>query len=396
MKQRVRRPQAFRSRCRPVLIRINQRLLFTTVDRTHHLAACFASHPTPGTAMRIVRALFWFLLLLIAGLVVGAFFVPERAAAERSIVIERPASVVYGLIDGYARFNEWSPWSELDPATVYSYEGPRDGVGARMTWASANPSVGRGEQTITEAEADSRIATRVVFDGRQESTSTMTLEPGADGTRVIWRLEADFPLRLDANFGEDLIGRWFSTLLDRFVGADYERGLAKLKALAESLPATDVAGLDVTLGEIAGGPSYSITGLEAGTDLASTNAVIGPAIAELRAFIERNGIALDGQPTAVVRGHGDGNWQFDVRIPVVRNEVAGEGRVTPSSVAAGRIVDVRHDGSWDALETTHAKAEAWLAIEGLRETGAREEHYLDELAVAPDGTVLASVRLYVE
>lgn len=346
--------------------------------------------------MRIVKGLFWVLLLLLVGLVVGAFLLPERASAERSVVIERPPSVIYGLIDGYSRFNEWSPWAELDAATVYAYDGPRDGVGAQMTWASQDPSVGKGEQSIVEADPYSRIVTRVVFDGRQESTSIMSLEPVDSGTRVVWRLEADFPLRLDGNFGSDLGGRWFSRLLDRFVGADYERGLAKLKALAESLPATDLAGLEVSVSEVGEGPAYAITGLDAGTDFASTDAVLGAAMAELTAFVERHGIALAGRPAAVVRGHGDGNWQFDLRIPVVQNEVSGEGRVTASTVAPGRVVDVRHRGTWDDLETTHAKAEAWLAIEGLRETGAREEHYVEDWPAAPDRDVVAVVRLYVE
>lgn len=346
--------------------------------------------------MRLIRGLFWFLLLLIVGLVVGAFFVPERASAERSIVIERPASVVYGLVDGFGRFNDWSPWAELDPATVYSFEGPRDGVGARMTWSSQDPAVGRGEQTVIEAEPHTRVVNRLLFDGRQASTATMTLEPVDGGTRVTWRLEADFPLRIGASFFDDLVGRWFSTLLGRFVGADYERGLAKLKGLAESLPDVDVAGLDVTPGESDGGPAYAIAGLDASTDLEGTNAVLAPAIAELLAFAERHGIAVDGAPYTVIRGHADGRWQFDVAVPVVRNDMPGEGRVAPSSVAAGRVVDFRHIDDWASLEATHAKAEAWLAIEGLRAVGAREEHYLTDPATSPDGVVVTVVRMYVE
>lgn len=346
--------------------------------------------------MRMIRVLFWVLLLLVVGLVVGAFLLPERASAERSILIERPPSVIYGLVDGYSRFNEWSPWAELDPATVYTYGGPRDGVGAQMTWKSQDPSVGSGEQSIVEADPYARIVTRVVFDGRQESTSILSLEPVESGTKVIWRLDADFPLRLDGNFGNDLVGRWFSRLLDRFVGADYERGLAKLKALAESLPSTDLAGLEATISDVQEGPAYSVSGLEAGTDLASTLAVLEPAIAELMAFIEAEGITLQGRPTAVVRGHGDGRWQFDLRVPVSRNDAIAPGRISPSTIPAGRAVDVANAGSWDDLEATHAKAEAWLAVEGLQETGAREEHYLTIPLAAKDGSVSANVRLYIE
>jgi uncharacterized protein YndB with AHSA1/START domain len=346
--------------------------------------------------MRLIRGLFWFLLLLVAGLVAGAFVIPERAAAERSIEIARPAAVVYALVDGYGRFNDWSPWAELDPSARYTFEGPRRGVGARMTWASEDPSVGRGEQSIVEAEPYARVVHRVVFDGRQESLATMTLEPVAGGTRVRWRLEADFPLRIGGSFFDDLVGRWFSTLLDRFVGADYERGLVRLKALAESLPDVDVAGLEVSEGDSDGGPAYAIPGLEATTDLAGTSAVLGPAIAELLAFAERRGIAVDGAPYTVIRGHADGRWQFDAAIPVVRNDAPGAGRVVATEAATGRHLDFRHVGDWASLETTHARAEAWLAIEGLREVGAREEHYRTDPPFPADATGDVIVRVYVD
>lgn len=188
--------------------------------------------------MRLIRWVFWLLLALIAALVIGAFFVPERASAERSVVIARPAAAVFPLIDGWQRFNDWSPWAGLDPAAVYTIEGPERGVGARMTWSSKDPAVGSGEQTIIESVPDSRVSTRLIFGGTQESIATMTLADDPAGTRVTWRLESAFPLRFDGNFFNDLIGRWFSLALDRFVGPDYERGLANLKRVAEAEPET--------------------------------------------------------------------------------------------------------------------------------------------------------------
>ena len=32
---------------------------------------------------------------------------------------------------------------------------------------------------------------------------------------------------------EGMMDRWFGLLMDRFIGPDYDKGLAKLKALAE-------------------------------------------------------------------------------------------------------------------------------------------------------------------
>ncbi len=56
----------------------------------------------------------------------------------------------------------------------------------------------------------------------------MLLAPEGNGTRVTWTLESAF--------GYDLAGRYFGLVLDKFVGADYEKGLAQLKAVVEKAP----------------------------------------------------------------------------------------------------------------------------------------------------------------
>ena len=36
------------------------------------------------------------------------------------------------LLNSYRHFNQWSPWSKLDPEAVYTWSGPDDGPGARL------------------------------------------------------------------------------------------------------------------------------------------------------------------------------------------------------------------------------------------------------------------------
>lgn len=163
-----------------------------------------------------------FVLLAIAGL-----FLPSSARVERSIVIERAPSVIFPVVNSFERFNEWSPWHAIDPNATYSYSGPASGVGANMKW-KGNDEVGTGSQTITASEPDKRVAMELTFGDMTPSKVEMLLAPEGGGTRVTWTLESAF--------GYDLAGRYFGLLMDKFVGADYEKGLAQLKAVIEKAP----------------------------------------------------------------------------------------------------------------------------------------------------------------
>jgi uncharacterized protein YndB with AHSA1/START domain len=180
--------------------------------------------------MKILKGLFFSLLALVVLLFLLGLLLPKVAHVERSITTTARPETVYGLIDGFQRFNEWSPWAGLDPDTKYTYSGPATGVGARMEWASANPDVGNGSQEVLEVEPGRRVTSKLDFGMDNPTTSTISLLPDGTGTRITWALDTDF--------SGSLLGRYFGLALDRMVGPDYEKGLAQLQAVAEStLPA---------------------------------------------------------------------------------------------------------------------------------------------------------------
>ena len=93
-----------------------------------------------------------------------------------------------------------------------------------MSWASNDPNVGAGSQTITEHVPNSRVAVDLDFGAMGKSQAYWDLKPEGTGTSATW----GFKMKLDG-----MMDRWFGLLMDRFIGPDYEKGLAKVKALAE-------------------------------------------------------------------------------------------------------------------------------------------------------------------
>lgn len=178
--------------------------------------------------MKILKKVLLFAVGLLVLLAVIGLLLPAQSHVERSVVIDAPADTVFPLINNFHEFNRWSPWAKKDPDTQYRFEGPDSGTGAKMSWSSENPQVGKGSQEIVESEPNERVATGLDFGDMGTAQAAFTLEPAGDGVKVTWGF--------DVEHGMNPVNRYMGLLMDRWVGADYEAGLADLKELAESLP----------------------------------------------------------------------------------------------------------------------------------------------------------------
>lgn len=345
--------------------------------------------------MRLLKILFFGVAALLVAAIGIAFVLPSRVSTERSVVIDRAPSMVHAVVDSYALFNRWSPWADLDPNTRYTWEGPERGVGAAMSWASDDPSVGSGKQTITASVAPERVETALDFGDFGTAKAVLSIAPEGEGSKATWGFETELPITFDSKFFFGVMGRWFGLTMADAIGADYDKGLGRLKALLEGMPRADIAGLEAVVLEAAAQPAYVVPGLSSGTDSASSSAVLGAAYGEIVALAQANNIKLAGPPYTVIRGHSGDQWQYDAGIPVDRNDVAPTGRITAAQTHAGKVVDFRHLGSYDTLGATHAKAEAWLATRGLAEGEPRMEIYVSDPVSTPAAEVVTLVRIPV-
>jgi len=175
----------------------------------------------------MVRHILGGLVVALIALIGAAYLFPRIVHVERTIVIDRPAASVYPYINSLRRASEWSPWVEYDPNVKMSYSGYEQGVGAKMSWAG-NKKVGTGSQQITQSILNRKVASELQFGEQGPAKSALTLTTTEHGTKVVWSLDVDL--------GNSPIARYAGLSLDAQVGADYDRGLAKLKALVERAP----------------------------------------------------------------------------------------------------------------------------------------------------------------
>lgn len=176
--------------------------------------------------LRILGYLVLLVVVALAGLVGYAAMQPDTFRWERSILVDAPPERIAAIVTDFRRGAEWSPWEKLDPAMARTFTGPETGVGSIYEW-DGNSDVGAGRQEIVSVDPD-KVTMKLDFKRPFEANNfaDFIFTPEGDGTRVTWAIYGPHPL----------IARVMGIVFDAegMVGADFERGLASLKQLAEA------------------------------------------------------------------------------------------------------------------------------------------------------------------
>lgn len=184
-----------------------------------------------------------YILVLIA-LVLFALFIiaarrPDDFAIRRSADIRAPADGVFALINDFRQWPRWSPWEKLDPNLDRTLSGPEAGRGSVYEW-QGDKRVGAGRMEILDSVPHARIDIRLTFlrPFKADNRTVFTITPVDGASRVLWEMTGTNNLMFK------LMGLVMN--MDKVVGADFEKGLAAMKAEAERgvLAAPDQARAD--------------------------------------------------------------------------------------------------------------------------------------------------------
>ncbi|MBU2913201.1 hypothetical protein [Reichenbachiella agariperforans] len=116
--------------------------------------------------MKIVKILIQTVVILLLLVALVGWLLPSEMAISRKTNIDAPASQIYEVVNNLKVSQEWSPWYKIDPdSTVYTFEGPESGIGAKMSWTSNNPEIGNGSQKIIESNKPTLVKYEMTFEG---------------------------------------------------------------------------------------------------------------------------------------------------------------------------------------------------------------------------------------
>ncbi len=169
--------------------------------------------------LAILSALVLALLVLIA-LQPGPFLV------TRSATIAAPPATVFGHVNDFHKWADWSPWAKLDPTMKLIFEGPGAGKGAVYRWAG-NSEVGEGQMTILDSKPGERVEILLEFikPFAAVNNTEFVFKADAGQTVVTWNMSGT------NNFMAKAFSLFVS--MDKLVGGDFKKGLAQLKSVSE-------------------------------------------------------------------------------------------------------------------------------------------------------------------
>lgn len=167
------------------------------------------------------------LVVIVLALLAYGATKPDTFKVQRSLRIGASAEKLFPLINSPRAMNTWNPFLEPDPAIKLTYSGPESGKGAAHDWVG-NRHVGQGRIEITEVVAPSRIVVKLdmLKPMKAHNTVEFTLQPNGDATTVTWAMSGRQPLLAK------VMSLFFNC--DKMVGGQFEKGLTKLKTLAEA------------------------------------------------------------------------------------------------------------------------------------------------------------------
>jgi len=165
-------------------------------------------------------------VVLLVGLLLIVAMRPSDFRISRQLSMAVPPAAIFPHVNELAKWQAWSPWEEMDPHLQRTYEGPAAGEGARYAWAG-NSKVGQGNMTITDSRPSDLLRLRLEFIKPFQATNTseFTFQPAGGSTLVVWSM-------LGRN---NFMGKVFGLMMDmdKLIGKDFEKGLAKLKSIVE-------------------------------------------------------------------------------------------------------------------------------------------------------------------
>ena len=298
------------------------------------------------------------------------FFGPSKIKVERSIDIKTTsvADLQHKLADLKFFHDTWSPWTRRDPNMMTIYTGVCCEAGSTYRWESELDSVGKGTMTFNKFTPDSVLLT-LNFDGMGDNELYFITKPVNDGSiNVTWGVIFDIGF-----FGR--VPMMFINM-DKMIGPDYERGLANLKKVIESMPNETTTNYEVkeltwdakTFYGVKDKLSFDKLPVFFGTSYGKIGEALGKAKAQ-----------PIGMPKAIYFTFDEKTMISDVAaVMEVANGTKLEG-VEKFETPAGKVLLIEYFGAYDKSANAHYAMDAYMKSKGLTQTFVLEEYANDPM-----------------
>ncbi|WP_121666382.1 SRPBCC family protein [Mesonia aquimarina] len=307
--------------------------------------------------MKILKYLFFLLLIVIIG---GSIYVATLDGdyqAEETMLIEAPREMIFNEVNDFKNWENWGPWMEEDPNMVISYPEKTSGEGAGYSWQGDESM--DGEMKTTEVIPPKTINQKISFDtpvGVSESTVYWKFEEQENGTLVTWGMKGK------QSFMEKAYQATQDSTMGQMLSPMFSKGLQNLAEVVQKKMGVYNINIDGVTQHSGGYYMYNTTASRF-TPSALSNKM-SQMLPRVYNYMKENNLQISGSPFTIYNKIDEENGTV-----IISAAIPTPNKITPangnSSVLCGflesqQVVKATLKGDYKNLPETWAKLEQYI------------------------------------
>jgi effector-binding domain-containing protein len=293
------------------------------------------------------------LVVIIAVPLLYLLLLDASFTVRRSLEINRDRSTVFDKLRDFKSWPDWSPWlmHEADTTLLYS-ENPNQ-EGGWYSWDGN--TVGKGQLTHKQFTGQEKIEQEIEFIRPFKSVSTVWWEleeSGENKTLVHWNITGRMPFFL----------RFLAKKMPKFIGKDYETGLAMLRGDLDKDAECPRLSFDGPVDL----PAQTALTIPFEGELESLKKAMEAGYKKLGAFAEEHSEEVSGAPFTVYHKVDLDKMHFtcDMALPV--NATGSGSEFVLKQLPGGRYYKTTLQGSYEFLELAWYQAYSHLRMQKIK------------------------------
>ncbi len=293
---------------------------------------------------------------------------PSVIKVERSATINASADAIKSQITDYNVFAKWSPWAEKDTAMKTTIEGEAGKVGHKYAW-EGNKQVGKGTMEITSISTDT-IIEKLDFSGKGVSDVFFILKADGAGTNVTWAMNMNIGF-----FGRGMM-MFMKGKMDKMLGGDFEKGLEKLKTVAEAAPAIEgVANYEV---KELNWDAKTYYGKKATVAFDKLGAFFAEYFPKMFVEAQKQKVVPASAPSCIFFTYDESKKETScaAAVAVAKGDVKGWEKF---DVPAGKVLLIEYFGAYEKSANAHMTMDKYMKEKSLTQGLVIEEYVTDPM-----------------
>jgi len=316
-----------------------------------------------------MKKVLYVILVLVGIYLILCMVGPSDMRIERSATINAPATAVQATLGDFSLFNKWSPWAEKDTAMKINIEGEAGKPGHKYYW-EGNKEVGKGSMTLNGVSGDSMLQT-LSFDGMGDSKVYMITKEENGATNLTWGMYSKTPF----------LGRAFMMFMnmDKMMGPDFEKGLAKLKTVVEAA-ATTPATANYEVKELTWEERTFVGTKSTNLTMEKMSAFFGENFEKIFADLGKNKIKPESAPASLIFKWDDATLSGDMAAVVGAAKGTKAKGWETYTIPAGKVLQIEYFGDYNKIGAAHEAMGKYLAEKKLTNGWVLEEYITDPMS----------------